>query len=70
MWNSVGLWREAALLQTAVEALDEWYGALGTDRGRIAALVTVGRPDGPCRAPPGGKRAAATREPTFRPEMT
>ena len=43
MWNSVGLWREAALLQTAVEALDEWSGALGTDRGRIAALVTVGR---------------------------
>jgi L-aspartate oxidase len=43
MWNSVGLWREAALLQTAVEAFDEWYGALGTDRGRIAALVTVGR---------------------------
>ena len=43
MWNSVGLWREAALLQTAVEALDEWYGALGTDRSRVAALVTVGR---------------------------
>ncbi|HEX6163676.1 MAG TPA: L-aspartate oxidase, partial [Vicinamibacterales bacterium] len=43
MWNSVGLWREAALLQTAVEALDEWYGALGNDRSRIAALVTVGR---------------------------
>ena len=43
MWNSVGLWREAALLQTAVEALDEWYSALGADRGRIAALVTVGR---------------------------
>ena len=43
MWNSVGLWREGALLQTAIEALDEWYGALGTDRSRIAALVTVGR---------------------------
>jgi len=43
MWNSVGLWREGALLQTAVEALDEWYGALGTDRSRIAALVTIGR---------------------------
>jgi L-aspartate oxidase len=43
MWNSVGLWREAALLQTAVEALDEWYAALGTDRGRVAAMVTVGR---------------------------
>jgi L-aspartate oxidase len=43
MWNSVGLWREAALLRTAVEALDEWYAALGTDRGRVAALVTVGR---------------------------
>ena len=43
MWNSVGLWREAALLQTAVEALDEWYAALGSDRSRMAALVTVGR---------------------------
>ena len=43
MWNSVGLWRDEALLRTAVEALDEWYDALGTDRGRIAALVTVGR---------------------------
>jgi L-aspartate oxidase len=43
MWNSVGLWREEALLQTAIEALDEWYAALGADRGRIAALVTVGR---------------------------
>ena len=43
MWNSVGLWREAALLQTAVEALDEWYAALGGDRSRVAALVTVGR---------------------------
>jgi L-aspartate oxidase len=43
MWNSVGLWREEALLKTAVEALDEWYGALGEDRSRVAALVTVGR---------------------------
>lgn len=43
MWNSVGLWREEALLRTAVEALDEWYAALGDDRGRVAALVTVGR---------------------------
>jgi L-aspartate oxidase len=43
MWNSVGLWREQALLQTAVEALDEWYTALGSDRSRVAALVTVGR---------------------------
>jgi L-aspartate oxidase len=43
MWNSVGLWREEALLQTAVEALDEWYAAIGDDRGRMAALVTVGR---------------------------
>lgn len=42
-WNSVGLWREAALLQTAVEALDESYGALGEDRSRVAAQVTVGR---------------------------
>ncbi|HJU41651.1 MAG TPA: L-aspartate oxidase [Vicinamibacterales bacterium] len=43
MWNSVGLWREEALLKTAVEALDEWYTAVGDDRGRLAALVTVGR---------------------------
>ena len=43
MWNSVGLWREEALLRTAIEALNDWYGALGDDRGRIAALVTVGR---------------------------
>lgn len=43
MWNSVGLWREEALLRTAVEALDDWYAAVGDDRGRIAALVTVGR---------------------------
>jgi L-aspartate oxidase len=43
MWNSVGLWREEAILRTAVEALDEWYDAIGNDRGRIAALVTVGR---------------------------
>ena len=43
MWNSVGLWREEALLRTAVEALDEWYGAIGEDRSRVAALVTVGR---------------------------
>ena len=42
MWNSVGLWRDEALLRTAIEALDEWYAALGTDRSRIAALVTVG----------------------------
>jgi L-aspartate oxidase len=43
MWNSVGLWREEALLRTAIEALDGWYAALGDDRGRVAALVTVGR---------------------------
>jgi L-aspartate oxidase len=43
MWNSVGLWRERALLETAIEALDEWYAALGPDRSRLAALVTVGR---------------------------
>jgi len=43
MWNSVGLWREEALLRTAVEALDEWYGALAGDRSRVASLVTVGR---------------------------
>jgi len=43
MWNSVGLWREEALLRTAVEALDEWYAALGGERSRVAALITVGR---------------------------
>lgn len=43
MWNSVGLWREEALLRTAIDALDDWYVALGADRGRVAALVTVGR---------------------------
>lgn len=43
MWNSVGLWREEGLLRTAIEALDEWYAALGNDRSRVAALVTVGR---------------------------
>jgi aspartate oxidase len=43
MWNSVGLWRDEALLKTAVEALDDWYAALGDDRSRVAALVTVGR---------------------------
>ena len=43
MWNSVGLWREEALLRTAVEALDQWYAALDRDRSRVAALVTVGR---------------------------
>jgi L-aspartate oxidase len=43
MWNSVGLWREEALLRTAAEALDEWYAAIGEVRDRTAALVTVGR---------------------------
>jgi len=43
MWNSVGLWREEALLRTAIDAFDDWYAALGADRGRVAALVTVGR---------------------------
>ena len=43
MWNSVGLWREEGLLRSAIEALDEWYAALGGDRSRVAALVTVGR---------------------------
>ena len=31
------------MLNTAIEALDEWYAALGDNRDRIAALVTVGR---------------------------
>jgi L-aspartate oxidase len=43
MWNSVGLWREEALLRTALEALDDWYAVLGDHRSRVASLVTVGR---------------------------
>ncbi len=40
------------LLRTAIEALDEWYAALGGDRSRIAALVTVGPLDGAGRLAP------------------
>jgi L-aspartate oxidase len=43
MWNAVGLLRDGAGLQIALERLDGWYAALGSDRGRVAALVTVGR---------------------------
>lgn len=43
MWNAVGLWRTRDGLRQAVEALDGWYAALGPDRSRIAAIVTVGR---------------------------
>jgi L-aspartate oxidase len=43
MWNAVGLLRDGAGLQIAVEKLDHWYAALGSERGRVAALVTVGR---------------------------
>lgn len=43
MWNAVGLLRDGAGLQIAIERLDRWYAALGADRSRIAALVTVGR---------------------------
>ena len=43
MWNAVGLLRDGAGLQIAVEKLDRWYAALGADRSRVAALVTVGR---------------------------
>jgi L-aspartate oxidase len=43
MWNAVGLLRDGAGLQIAIERLDRWYAALGADRGRIAALVTAGR---------------------------
>ena len=43
MWNAVGLLRDGAGLQIAVERLDHWYAALGSDRGRVASLVTVGR---------------------------
>ena len=43
MWNAVGLLRDGAGLQIALERLDRWYAALGSDRSRIASLVTVGR---------------------------
>jgi L-aspartate oxidase len=43
MWNAVGLLRDGAGLQIAVERLDAWHAALGGDRGRLASLVTVGR---------------------------
>jgi L-aspartate oxidase len=43
MWNAVGLWRERDPLQRAIAALDGWYAALGTDRGSLASIVTVGR---------------------------
>ena len=43
MWNGVGLLRDGAGLQIAIERLDSWYSALGADRGRVAALITVGR---------------------------
>ncbi len=43
MWNNVGLWRDRAALEPAIAALDGWYAALGSDRDRVAAIVTVGR---------------------------
>ena len=43
MWNAVGLLRDGAGLQIALERLDGWYAALGSERGRIASLITVGR---------------------------
>lgn len=43
MWNAVGLWRDRAGLEQAIAALDGWYAALGADRSRLAAIVTVGR---------------------------
>ena len=44
MWNSVGLWREEALLRTAIEALDEWYAApRRRSQPHRLRLVTVGR---------------------------
>jgi len=43
MWNAVGLLRDGAGLQIAIERLDGWYAALGSDRGRLASLITVGR---------------------------
>jgi L-aspartate oxidase len=43
MWNAVGLLRDGAGLQIAVERLDAWYAALGSNRDRVASLVTVGR---------------------------
>ena len=43
MWNAVGLLRDGAGLQIALERFDGWYAALGSDRGRLASLITVGR---------------------------
>ncbi len=43
MWEGVGLWRDGAGLQIALERLTAWYGALGSDRGRLASIITVGR---------------------------
>jgi L-aspartate oxidase len=43
MWNAVGLWRERDALQQAIATLDGWYAALGSGRGGLASLVTVGR---------------------------
>ena len=61
--------RGARCCEPPIEALDEWYAALGDDRSRIAALVTVGRLM--ARAAFAARRpAAATPAPTFRPEMT
>jgi len=43
MWNAVGLWRDPTGLEQAIAALDGWYAALGSDRGGLASIVTVGR---------------------------
>ena len=43
MWNAVGLLRDGAGLQIAIERLDAWYAGLGSDRSRLASLITVGR---------------------------
>lgn len=52
MWNSVGLSRERASLETAISQLDAWYaavapgiaaGGLSAADWRLASIVTVGR---------------------------
>jgi len=43
MWNAVGLWRDGDGLRQAIATLDDWYAALGAERGGVASIVTVGR---------------------------
>jgi L-aspartate oxidase len=43
LWNAVGLWRDRAGLEQAIAAFDGWYAAIGRQRDRLAAIITVGR---------------------------